>query len=889
MFVDFHIHYIPHNGEVLMISGSAPETGFFMDDEALEMIHLGDGYWHLPVKINAPIFLEYHYFVSENGEIKRREWGDNHLVGLSENTDLCTLYDFWQPEPEMGFLYSSAYTDSLLAINHHCQKMNYDPGHVLLKVQAPFIRKGQSLGLLGSIELLGQWNDKKALKMQSERFPEWCISLKAKDLPESCSYQFVIIDNSTGKAISKEFGEPRRLLTPRCMDKQMLMHSGMVYRFQEAPWKGAGVAIPVFSLRSENSWGCGDFGDLKKMIDWAETTGQQMIQLLPVNDTTLTKTWADSAPYKTISIFALHPIYASIQELPRLRNNAKMMQYEIKRQSLNTLPDIDYEKVLQLKWKYFHDLFRQEKATIFKSKNYQIFFEKNCEWLIPYAAFCYLRIKNRSFDFQKWGEYAIYNPKKIKTLCHPDQDWFNDIAIHYYIQYQLHLQLSAARNYAHKHTIILKGDIPIGISRYSVETWVEPHLFNMDTQIGSPPDAFSKKGQNWGFPGYNWEQMKAENLSWWKRRFQKMADYFDVYRTDHIFGYFRIWELPMDSVDGVLGHFTPAHPLSNEEIHNKGFLFDKKKMTEPYITDALIKLTFGKFSENVKSTYLKKKSGRYQLKKDFNTQQKIKNHFPETKKVQKIREGLFFICNEVLFVEDKNTPNLYYPRISGAKTECYKSLNPDQKEAFDRLYSDFFYTRNTELWRDNATEILSTLIESTKMLACGEDLGMLPSCVPEIMHKLGILNLEIQRMPKSSGRLFENLNSIPYQSVCTTSTHDINPIRAWWTEKPQNTQQYYQQVLWKKGKAPDDCTPEIAEQIVRIHLESPALWAIIPWQDWVSIDGKLRLFDPKAERINDPTNPDQHWKYRMHITLEQLLKENAFNATVKTLIQRSGR
>jgi len=192
-------------------------------------------------------------------------------------------------------------------------------------------------------------------------------------------------------------------------------------------------------------------------------------------------------------------------------------------------------------------------------------------------------------------------------------------------------------------------------------------------------------------------------------------------------------------------------------------------------------------------------------------------------------------------------------------------------------------------WKEKANEILPELIASTKMLVCGEDLGMIPSCVPEVMHQLGILSLEIQRMPKKSGAMFENLNAIPYQSVCTTSTHDMNPIRAWWLENPKITQQYYQQVLWKKGDAPKDCTPEIAEQIIRLHLDSPAIWVILPWQDWMSFDGELRCPDPKAERINVPENSKNIWKYRMHITLEQLLKENKFNEKVKNLVQASGR
>ncbi|MEA4840273.1 MAG: 4-alpha-glucanotransferase [Bacteroidales bacterium] len=889
MLIDFHIHYYPNQGEVLMLNGSTPETGYLQEEKALEMHYLGDGYWQLTVNINNSRMLEYRYFVRKDGQTKRREWGDNHIVGLPEGVDYCTLYDFWQPESDISFLYTSAYTDIILAIDHHFKTV-YEPDRVILKVQAPFVRKGQSIGISGNIELLGQWKNGQALNMQSERFPEWSITLDAKKLPESCVYKFVVIDNQTKQIIGWEWGEPRSLFTPRCMDRQMLMHSGMVYRFQEAPWKWAGVTIPVFSLRSESSWGCGDFGDLKKMTDWAETTGLQMIQLLPINDTTLTGTWLDSYPYNAVSIFALHPIYASMKDLTQLKSKKSMKRYEAERQALNALPEMDYEKVIRLKWDYFKEIFAQEGFTVLNTDGYQTFFQENRDWLVPYAAFCYLKKEQGSYDFQNWDTYATYSPEKMDSLTDPCQPWYQDIAIHYYIQYQLHLQLSAAREYAHAHAIILKGDIPIGVCRSSVETWTEPRLFNMDTQIGAPPDDFAVKGQNWGFPSYNWERMKAENLRWWKRRFQKMADYFDAYRIDHILGFFRIWEIPMHATEGLLGHFSPALAINPDEMVNNGFKFDEKTMTEPYITQKLIKQIFGKSAQEAVSKYLiKNKIGRYQLKTGFKTQREIVDYFKKTKEDKSIREGLVSLCNEVLFVVDAKEKNLFHPRILGANTTCYKSLEPDQKAAFDKLYIDFFYVRNVNFWKEKANEILPELIASTKMLVCGEDLGMIPSCVPEVMHQLGILSLEIQRMPKKSGAMFENLNAIPYQSVCTTSTHDMNPIRAWWLENPKITQQFYQQVLWKKGDAPEDCTPEIAGQIIRLHLDAPAVWVILPWQDWMSFDRELRYPDPKAERINVPENPKNVWKYRMHLTLEQLLKEHQFNEKVKNLVRASGR
>lgn len=890
MLVHFHIHYYPNQKEILKLYGSAPETGDFQEDKALEMSYLGDGYWHLPLEIEGAIQLEYRYLVREAGHITRREWGNNHHVFLPPDVDLCTLYDYWQPESDMRFLYTAAYTDCLMAVQRKGSGTNYLADHVILKVEAPFVKKGQSIGISGNIDLLGLWKEEKALRMKPDRFPTWSISMNAGDLPESCCYKLVVIDDITGKIISWEWGEPRSLFTPRCMDRQMLMHSGIVFRFQEAPWKGAGTTIPVFSLRSVDSWGCGDFADLKKMTDWAELTGQQMIQLLPVNDTSLLESGCGSNPYNAVSAFALHPIYASIKDLPELRDETKKLQYETKRQRLNALPSMNYEEVFRLKQTYLQDLFNQEGHLVLETADYRIFFEKNHDWLVPYAAFCYLRKSRNSYDFRDWGEYAIYDARKVEDLCRPDQAFYKEIAIYFYIQYRLHQQLRAARNYAHNHSVVLNGDIAFGVSRFSADVWTDPRLFNPDVQIGTPPEASSVNGQEWGFPGYNWDNGKVEIQNWWTRRLRKTSDYFDACRMDHLYDFFRVWEIPSHSKDGLLGRYSPALPFSAEELSQQGFSFDEKSMTEPYITEKLVENVFGESADNVRKAYLQKMSnGRYELNSGFDTQQKTGEGLFETKEDKKVLDGLRTLCSEVLFVKDQKVPGYYHPRIAGSDTACYESLSPEQKESFDRLYRYFYRVRNIDFWKSKAYEILPALVDSTRMLICSGDPGKLLPFVPEVMHNLGILSLEIQRMAGNPDSRTENLNAIPYQSVCTTSTYNTSPIRSWWQEDKRNTQQYYQQVLWKKGEAPEECIPEIAEQIIRLHLESPALWVILPWQDWMSFDGKLRNPEAEAERIYDPSKSNRDWNYRMHITLDDLLKEKDFNRKIRSLIKGSGR
>jgi 4-alpha-glucanotransferase len=885
MKLQLNIHYITYGSQVLMVTGNTPEMGLFDEAHALPLTPSGDGIWKLNLDVRSIDLLEYRYLIRSNGQTERREWGDCHRVVVDEAVGCTVANDFWQSEPDRSFLYTSAYTDSLLRIEREPATIDYHADRVVLKVHAPFVRKHQCLGISGDCGLFGGWKTDKALKMHSERFPEWAISLDANALPLSSNYKFALLDKVSGKILHFEWGEPWTLVLPQETEHQLIQYTGMTFRFQEAPWKGAGVAIPIFSLRSETSWGCGDFGDLRKMTDWAASTGLQLIQTLPVNDTTLTETWRDSYPYSAISNYALHPIYCSIHDLPALKDAQLMEGLEASRIELNELPEMDYEKVLRLKWKYFKELYRQDAAEILSSEGYRQFYNANEDWLVPYAAFCYLRWKTGLTDFHQWGEWARYDAAMIEALSDPSQPHYDEIAIHYYIQFLLHTQLTAARDYAHRNSVVLKGDIPIGISRNSVEAWSESSLFNMDAQVGAPPDDFSVTGQNWGFPSYNWDRMKAEDYRWWKRRFNKMADYFDAYRIDHILGFFRIWEIPVHAVEGLLGHFNPALPLHSQDMMIYGFHFDPESMTAPFLPENLIQSLFGPDAPMVVKTYLKKqKDGLYQLKPTFETQQLIKASFgdgPLEPETIALRNKLYSLCSEVLFVPDPHQAGYYHPRISAFGTERFRWLSEDQKNAFGRLYNDFFYVRNVEFWRQKAY--------STRMLACGEDLGMIPSCVPDVMNNLKILSLEIQRMPKTTGALFENLNNLPYQSVCTTSTHDMSPLRAWWLEDRPTTQQYYNQILWKGGEAPWECNPELASTIVENHLAAPSIWVILPWQDWMAIDKKLRNPDPMAERINIPSNPQHYWRYRMHLSLEQLLKAKAFNARIKEMVLRSGR
>lgn len=834
----------------------------------------------------------YHYCIYEDDSVVRTEW---RLVPRRFEADPTKAYRFldaWRDMPEFSHLYTSAFTQCVRPRAPRVEGLPYFSGTLMLRVSAPQLEEGQALALLGNQPALGEWNPDFAFRMKETGLYEWSLTLSSTGLTFPMEYKYVVVDAKTGAFLAWEGGDNRVLPVDGVAKDQVVVVSDSLLRLRGPHWKAAGVVIPVFSLRSEGSAGVGDFGDLKAMVDWAVCTGMHVVQLLPIYDTTIHKNWLDSYPYNSISIYALNPQYMDLRQLPRLADETRMADYEERRAALNALPQVDYEGVYALKQEYLHEVFRQVGAEVLASARFAAFFRDNEDWLVPYAAFCVLRDRFGTADFRRWPEYAEYRAEEIRSFCRPSGSAYGDITYYYYVQFCLHEQLSAASSYARAHRVVLKGDIPIGISRDSVEAWVEPYYFNLDGQAGAPPDAFSVNGQNWGFPTYNWDVMEQDNYAWWMKRFHKMSEYFDAYRIDHILGFFRIWEIPMHSVHGLLGQFVPSLPMSREEIESYGLAF-RPEFLRPYIHEYFLSHIFGPHTDYVKQTFIEPTDTWeiYRMRPEFDTQCKVKAYFADKTDDDSIwiRDGLYALISDVLFVPDRTDPTKYHPRIGVQHDYIYRSLNDWEKAAFNRLYDQYYYHRHNDFWGQQAMKKLPQLTQSNRMLVCGEDLGMIPACVAWVMNELRILSLEIQRMPKDPRQEFGYPDQYPYRSVCTISTHDMSTLRGWWKEDAQQTQRYYNHILGHYGSAPATATPELCEEVVRAHLNGNSIFSILSFQDWMSIDGKLRQPHADEERINVPANPRHYWRYRMHLTLEQLLAADGLNEKIRQMITSSGR
>ena len=612
------------------------------------------------------------------------------------------------------------------------------------------------------IEYQTVWGESLALVLNDRKYPmEWgeggVWSVTVKDCTAAALKDYTYVVMREGLIWRTEWKHHSSKMAREISDKWIdcpipgcpFPREHQAAKFDRPGFRGAGTAIPVFSLRTESDFGIGEFKDLRPLVDWAAATGQCIIQLLPVNDTTRKGEWKDSYPYSPISSFALHPLYINLQAL----GIRETVAFKKEQAELNALEELDYPRVFQAKMKYIRKAFKTRGARDMDTPGFKKFVLENEYWLEEYAQFCAKR-DSLEPEYYRW------------------------------MQWHLDKQFAAEVKYARGRGVSLKGDLPIGVSSDSAEAYWHPELFNLDSTAGAPPDYFSKDGQNWGFPTYNWEEMAKDDFAWWKARLRKMSQYFDAFRIDHILGFFRIWEIPAGIRSGLAGHFNPALPYSPEEIYNM--------------------------------------------------------HLPI--------DGLFH--------EDPRHPGMYQPLINPAS----QNLPQWQQERFGALYNDFFYHRHDEFWRRNAERKLPELLGATGMLACGEDLGMVPDCVPGVMDHERILSLRMRGM--------ENEGPWKQLSVCATSSHDMETLRMQCDHDPEPWE--VRNMLWE-------------------FLASPSMLAIFPLQDWVALDKRFRRGDRNVERINYPADSDNHWKFRIHFNLQDLMQESELNVAVTGLLKDSSR
>ncbi|TYZ13560.1 4-alpha-glucanotransferase [Hymenobacter lutimineralis] len=908
MLLQFTIPFRTDWGQRLVVCGNLPELGSWQAGQALPLHYQPDtGIWTSTLTLpDTELNLEYKYLLlDERDGGTHWEWGANRQEVVAEGQfQQVILEDFWrapaQPENE---LHTAAFTRALMRRPGGAGQQPRSTARVAhsvvrFQLPAPRVDTNHQLCVLGSDAALGNWEERKAVVLSDRDYPTWCVDVALEDAARPVYYKYGIWDAAARKIIHLEEGD-NRVLLPGAHKHTLRVRHDEHFRYPTGPWRGAGVALPVFALRSRSGLGVGEFTDIQLLVDWAKLTGLKMVQILPINDTTATHTWVDSYPYAAISVFALHPMYLSLDAIAPLADAAHQQELQQLREELNQRDFVDYEPVMQAKWKFARLLYQQEKAAFLASPDFRQFLAEQQSWLVPYAAFSAWRDRFGTADFEQWPA-EFRTPPTYEQIINFDSPEFDEYGLHLFTQFHLDQQLRTAVEYARYHGVVLKGDLPIGIYRHSVDAWTQPELYHMDRQAGAPPDDFSVTGQNWRFPTYNWQRMAEDGYAWWRQRLTHLSRYFDALRIDHILGFFRIWEIQGDSVEGLLGRFAPALPLHRDEVRARLGWFDYPRLCEPYIRWHMLRDIFGGEADAVRQEFLEESGYEaFRFQDHVRTQRQIEAVFEEklrtrpeqAEALRRVRDGLYRLVNEVLFLEEHGTYGQYlHPRIKLQHTYSFRELDEETRHRLWDVYLDFFYRRHEDFWRRQGLVKLPAVRYATDMLICGEDLGMVPESVPGVMKALGILGLNIQRMPADPKTEFGHPDSAPYLSVVSPGSHDMSTVRGWWEEDRAKTQRFFEQVLGHWGEqAPHFCEPWVAQELLVQHLYSPAMWAVFPIQDLLAIDADLRRENPQEEQINVPANPQHFWKYRLHLPLEQLLEASVFNAHLHHMMVASGR
>lgn len=912
MKLRFIINYTTAWGESLHVIISYRQRNGKTKHQNLQMQTQTGEWWYVETTVmesrqNPILSMSYHYQVeAEDGYVLRREWNMVKRTFPVDSSKNYVFDDVWRDVP----LTFPLYTKVMYATKEKEAAPIVEMPNVLYRktvifdVAAPQLQKGEALAVCGSHPTLGDWNPSRYLMMHPMGDDQWRLTVNVDNVSLPIAYKYVVVDTATHELKAWEEGDNRivggdsRILggdkgyndeNISLSDGTVLVLQGQPLRVKERSWKCAGISIPLFSLRSEHSFGVGDMGDLKRLVDWASLVGMKVIQLLPLNDTTSMHSWTDSHPYNAISLRALHPHYLDLEQMPELKDKQAQGVFQRQRRELNALEDSDYMAVDRVKTDYINKVYEESGEEVLTSEAFHTFFKANESWLLPYAFFCALRDKFGTAHYEDWPQYATYQQRDLMKNTQPDSPLYAHIRKTYFVQYHLHTQLLQASQYAHQKGVALKCDIPVGVYRDSVETWTNPTLFNMEMQMGTPPSRDELMGQNWGFPPM---RDTAEAIAFQHELLLYWQQFFDVVRLDHVVSHFRIWEIPRTQLFADMGHYMPALPMSEEEIGRCGLAFRRELFTRPFINDHILEKLFGVHAPYVRETFLQKKAYHlYDLREEYDTQVKVQRFFEgrNDENSQWIRDGLYRLIANVLFLEDPYQPEMYHPRYGVFNAPVFDILTAEEKNAFMTLYNDYFFLRHNDFWRHRASRRFDKLLEDVRMLVCAEDLGLLPDCVHEVLDEQRMLTLEVQRMPKDSEVEFGRLSAYPYRSVATISTHDMAPLRQWWEEFPGRTQRYFATMMQKEGRAPKHLPAHLAEELIARHLYGPSMMCILSLQDWLAMSADLRRKDPWSERINAPFDPYNQWKYRMHLTLEQLMTAQQYNGKVRQMIERSKR
>jgi 4-alpha-glucanotransferase len=583
--------------------------------------------------------------------------------------------------------------------------------------------------------------------------------------------------------------------------------------------KRSGVLVPLFSVYSKNSIGIGDFSDLKLLVDWAKETGNSIIQLLPMNEV-----GSVFCPYDSLSAFALEPLYLSFDDIPAAGDkvfSSPIAQLKKKYPAGKSHVDYAFKKE---KIAFLREIFAGEYGRV--SADFQRFMDSQGYWLDDFVLFKAIKNFHHGAAWFDWRDEYKYRDRQAIQRFRMEHD--QEIAFQKWLQWQAYLQFRAAKVYAAKKNILLKGDLPILVSRDSADVWQHAEFFMLEFAAGAPPDMYCAKGQRWGMPTNNWEQIRADGFKYICEKLKYAGNFYDILRIDHAVGLFRIWSIPYgDALEnqGLNGFFDPR---------DEG--------------------CWGVQGRGILETMLSN-TGMLLCAEDLGIIPRIC--------IDTLR-GLGIPGNDVQrWVKDWDN------RHDFLEPKEYRELSVAMLSTHD--------TTNWPAWWENEA---GTVDEALFMRKCKER---------GIDYEFVRRQLFDQKL-SGHGRLRWKFGVDSADKLCGVLGKRKDEVKDF-VDLYLNTYQE-KALLWKHlgltGAMREKCDSKIFEAALKVPLQSRAVFCINTIFDWLYLTDCLSG-DPYQYRINTPgTISKSNWSLTIPVSLERLIKDR-INKKILTLVQSSGR
>ncbi|MFH0762733.1 MAG: 4-alpha-glucanotransferase [Candidatus Omnitrophota bacterium] len=583
--------------------------------------------------------------------------------------------------------------------------------------------------------------------------------------------------------------------------------------------KRAGVLVPLFSVYSRNSQGIGDLSDLRLVIEWLAATRQSVLQLLPMNE-------AGSlfCPYDALSSFALEPAYLSLKDISSFKINSISGEIEnLKKLFPCGKAHVDYS-LKKSKMRLLWEIYAREGEYNFG--NLKRFRQDNVYWLADFALFKALKDYHSGRAWWEWEDK--YKRRDSAALDEFRKAHEREISFQAWVQWLLYEQFRAVKKFAGLKKILLKGDLPLLVSRDSADVWAHPEFFKLDFTAGAPPDMYCAKGQRWGMPPYNWDKIAGNGYRYLEEKLKFAEEFYDILRVDHVVGLFRIWSIPYDEPaesQGLKGAFDPADEAA-WEAHGRNLLSVILASTKMLL-----------------------------CAEDLGT----------------IPPG----CPKVL--HELGIPGNDVQRWTKDWDKTHDFLEP---QAYRRLSVAMLSSHDTANWPAWWESEAGTVDEAFFMSKCKER-GIDFSAIKE-----KLFNPELS----FRGRLrwLDSVNSVElFLAVLGKKKEEVKDFIKIYQDTFGEKEKLWKQ-LKIKGPMREKSDPEILRQALRISLESRALFCINTLVDWLYLAGVWEG-DPHRYRINTPgTISTNNWSLTIPFPLEELLKHKV-NKQIKKLVAASGR